>query len=214
MFTLNHKINFPHPDLADDDGLLAVGGDLSTERILFAYKNGIFPWYEDGQPILWWSPNPRMILFPEKLHTSKNMKKLFKKNIFNVTYNQSFEQVINNCANSTRKGQYGTWITDEMISAYIELHNLGKAYSVEVWQADELVGGLYGIYLKELGVFCGESMFTKVSDASKYGFIWWVNKLKSWNVRFIDCQVYTSHLASMGAEEISRTAFLKLLKPV
>ncbi|MDR6299474.1 leucyl/phenylalanyl-tRNA--protein transferase [Mesonia maritima] len=203
--------DFPDPSLAEAEGLLAVGGNLSTERLLAAYQKGIFPWYEKDQPILWWSPDPRMVLFPEDLKVSKSMKKLFKKDFFQITYNQNFEEVIKNCAEIKREGQDDTWITLEMISAYIQLHKKGFATSVEVWQNKKLVGGLYGIYLKEKRLFCGESMFTKVSNASKYGFISLVNKLKKEDIKLIDCQVYTKHLASLGAKEISREAFLSYL---
>ena len=202
---------FPDPSLANAEGLLAVGGDLHAERLILAYQNGIFPWYNPSEPILWWSPDPRMVLFPEKLKVSKSMKKLFKNETFRVTTNQNFEAVIQQCAVIPRAGQDGTWITNEMIDAYLKLHKLGIAQSVEVWQEDKLVGGLYGIYLKEQKVFCGESMFTKVSNASKYGFIWWVKSLQEKGVRLVDCQIYTKHLASLGAEEISREAFLSYL---
>ena len=202
---------FPDPNLANAEGLLAVGGDLHAERLILAYQNGIFPWYNPSEPILWWSPDPRMVLFPEKLKVSKSMKKLFKNETFRVTTNQNFEAVIQQCAVIPRARQDGTWITNEMIDAYLKLHKLGIAQSVEVWQEDKLVGGLYGIYLKEQKVFCGESMFTKVSNASKYGFIWWVKSLQEKGVRLVDCQIYTKHLASLGAEEISREAFLSYL---
>lgn len=212
MHILGPKNNFPSVEHADAEGLLAIGGDLSSRRLLLAYRSGIFPWYEESQPILWWSPNPRMVLFPQKLKVSKSMRQLFNKEAFQVTYNQNFEKVIQNCAAIKRKGQRGTWITEEMISAYIRLHQQGFATSVEVWQEDELVGGLYGIYLKEKKIFCGESMFAKVSNASKYGFISLVRKLKNEKVKLIDCQVYTPHLESLGAEEIDRNAFLNYLK--
>lgn len=203
---------FPDPSQADADGLLAVGGDLHPMRLLTAYQNGIFPWYNAGEPILWWSPDPRMVLFPDKLKVSKSMKQLFKKQTFEVSVNQNFEAVIDNCASISRNGQEGTWITKEMKNAYLELHNLGFAQSVEVWENGNLVGGLYGIYLVEQEVFCGESMFAKVSNASKYGFIWWVQQLQEKGVKLIDCQMYTDHLASLGAEEISREAFLSYLE--
>ena len=202
---------FPNPNSADADGLLAIGGDLHAERLILAYQNGIFPWYNPGEPILWWSPDPRMVLFPENLKVSKSMKKLFKKEAFQVTVNKDFFSVIDLCAKVPRQGQNGTWITTEMKDAYLKLHELGIAQSVEVWQDDKLVGGLYGIYLKEQKVFCGESMFTKVSNASKYGFIWWVKLLQQKGVELIDCQIYTKHLASLGAKEISREAFLSYL---
>ena len=203
---------FPSPETADEDGLLAVGGDLKPERLLTAYYSGIFPWYSADQPILWWSPDPRMVLFPEKLHVSKSMAALLKKEAFEVTYNRDFTSVMKNCASIERKGQEGTWITHEMMEAYNKLHKLGYAQSVEVWKEGELVGGLYGILLKDLRVFCGESMFSKRSNASKYGFISAVRKLKTQGIRLIDCQVYSDHLASLGAEEINRIQFLAFLR--
>ncbi len=212
MHILGPENVFPPVENSDIEGLLAIGGDLSSERLLLAYRSGIFPWYEEDQPILWWSPDPRMVLFPQRLKVSKSMRQLFNKKAFQVTYNQNFEEVIQNCAEIKREGQRGTWITDEMISAYIQLHQQGFATSVEVWEDDDLVGGLYGIYLKEKKIFCGESMFTKVSNASKYGFISLVRQLKNEGVKLIDCQVYTSHLESLGAEEIDRTVFLDYLK--
>ena len=210
MYLLSKELVFPPVHLANKDGLLAIGGDLSVERLLLAYKSGIFPWYNQGEPIIWYSPNPRMVLFPKNLKVSKSMKQLIKKNEFTITYNQSFSEVISNCKTIFRDNQGGTWITDEMQQAYINLHKKGIAKSVEVWQADELVGGLYGI---DLGtVFCGESMFSKVSNASKLAFIYMVQKLEKENYKLIDCQVYNNHLASLGADEISREAFLTYLK--
>lgn len=203
---------FPNPKFADEEGLLAVGGDLKPKRLLAAYHSGIFPWYSENQPILWWSPNPRMVLFPEKLKISKSMKKLFRDQTFQVTYNQEFKTVIENCAEIFRPDQKGTWITSEMITAYCKLHELGFAKSVEVWKNEKLVGGLYGIYLKDKKVFCGESMFSKQSNASKYGFISLVKKLQTENIKLIDCQVYSKHLESLGAEEILRDDFLKYLE--
>jgi|TARA_R110002012_G_C11466306_1_gene593443 leucyl/phenylalanyl-tRNA--protein transferase len=209
---LQHNEKFPPISEADEQGLLAIGGDLSIPRLIYAYNHGIFPWYDDSQPVLWWSPDPRMVLFPEKLKVSKSMKKLFKKEAFKVTFDQDFERVIEACAEIRREGQHGTWITPEIIKSYRELHEFNLARSVEVWQDDNLVGGLYGIYLKEQQVFCGESMFARVSNASKYGFITLVNQLKDEGVKLIDCQVYTKHLESLGAEEISRARFLKYLE--
>ncbi len=203
--------NFPPVEKADEDGLLAIGGDLSVKRLLDAYNHGIFPWYEASQPVLWWSPDPRMVLFPEKLKISKSMKQIVRQDSFRVSFNQDFEAVINKCAAVKRDGQNGTWITAEMKKAYLELFHLGIVKSVEVWQNEELVGGLYGIYLKEKKVFCGESMFATVSNASKFGFIKWVEQLKLEGVKLIDCQVYTAHLESLGAEEISRNEFLEFL---
>jgi len=198
--------------MANPDGLLAMGGDLSVNRLLDAYNRGIFPWYDSSEPILWWSPDPRMVLFPENLKVSKSMKQLFKKEAFKVTYNKAFEKVIEACGAMKRAGQNGTWITPEIKEAYLKLHYLGFVQSVEVWQEKELVGGLYGIYLKDKKIFCGESMFAKVSNASKYGFITYVNKLKAEGVSLIDCQIFTPHLASLGASEIPRAEFLAYLK--
>jgi leucyl/phenylalanyl-tRNA--protein transferase len=210
MFLLSEDLVFPPVNLANKDGLLAVGGDLSAERLLLAYKCGIFPWYSEGEPIIWYSPNPRMVLFPKNLKISKSMKQIIRKNQFRVTFNQNFSEVISNCKNSYRKGQGGTWITDEMEQAYFNLHQLGVAKSVEVWEGNELVGGLYGIDLGH--VFCGESMFSKVSNASKFAFVYLVQKLEKEHYKLIDCQVYNAHLASLGADEISRETFLTYLK--
>lgn len=212
MYFLDSKSQFPDPATADDEGLIAIGGDLSVNRLLEAYYAGIFPWYDELNPILWWSPNPRMVLFPDKLKVSKSMKQLFNQNKFEVTYNQNFDQVIKNCASISRKDQHGTWITEDIIAAYNELHKLGLAQSVEVWKNKKLVGGLYGVYLKDKKVFCGESMFSYQSNASKYGFITLVRKLIEEEVKIIDCQVYTKHLASLGAEEMPRNQFLDYLK--
>lgn len=207
MYFLNQEIIFPDVSEASNEGLLAVGGDLSTERLLLAYKSGIFPWFEEEEPILWWSPDPRFVLFPYKLKVSKSMKQVLRNANFTVTVNKDFSSVIQACAKAKRIGQSGTWITKNMISAYTKLHELGYAKSVEVWQDNELVGGLYGI---DLGtVFCGESMFTKVSNASKVGFITF---LQNTNYKIIDCQVYTQHLESLGAEEISIETFLSFLQ--
>lgn len=206
------KYDFPDPALADENGIVAFGGDLHPQRLLAAYHSGIFPWYDENQPILWWSPDPRMVLFPEKLKISKSMKQLLRREKFTVTYNQNFKAVISGCAEVKRKGQNGTWILPEMIRAYLKLHELGYAHSVEVWNKEKLVGGLYGIYLPDRKIFCGESMFSKESNASKFGFIRLVEKLKTEHVQLIDCQVYTEHLESLGAEEISRERFLHFLK--
>lgn len=210
MYLLSKDFIFPPVHLADKYGLLAFGGDLSAERLLLAYKSGIFPWYNQEEPIVWYSPDPRMVLFPKKLKISKSMKQVIRKNQFRATFNQNFSEVIANCKNSYREGQGGTWITDEMEQAYINLHNLGVAKSVEVWEGNELVGGLYGIDLGH--VFCGESMFSKVSNASKFAFIQLVQKLEKEHYSLIDCQVYNEHLDSLGAEEISRSEFLTYLK--
>lgn len=206
---LSEELWFPDAEEALPDGLLAMGGDLSEERILLAYRNGIFPWYESW-PILWWSPNPRLVLFPENLKVSKSMKVLLKKNAFEFTINQAFEQVINACAATPRSGQNSTWLNENMIEAYTQLHKKGWAMSAEVWKADKLQGGLYGILIGK--VFFGESMFSRASNASKYAFIKMVEWLKQQGVVLIDCQVYTDHLVSLGAEEISRKKFMEILK--
>jgi len=208
MHFLTQKIEFPNVSEASADGLLAIGGDLSVERILFAYKKGIFPWFQDEEPILWWSPDPRFVLFPQNLKVSKSMTQVLKKNQFKVTQNKAFKAVIENCALAKREGQHGTWITDSMAEAYIKLHKLGFAKSIEVWQNNELVGGLYGIDTGN-SVFCGESMFAKVSNASKVGFIFLV---QNFNYKLIDCQLHTKHLESLGAKHISRSEFLEFLK--
>ena len=211
MFLLDsEEIAFPDPALYDfEGGLLAMGGDLSPERIWFAYQNGIFPWFNPEDDILWWCPDPRFVLFPEDLKISKSMKKILREGKFTFTENKCFEEVMKNCQAAERKGQDGTWITDEMIKSYSTLHRFGKAKSVEVWENDELVGGLYGVDLGH--IFCGESMFAKVSNASKAGFIYFVEKYKS-QYQLIDCQVHTEHLASLGAKEIPKREFLKILK--
>ena len=210
MFALDaHEISFPDPKLYHpEEGLIAFGGDLSPERIWFAYQLGIFPWYNPGNEILWWCPDPRFILFPLELKISTSMKKILKKDVFTFTENKCFEEVIKNCAETKREGQDGTWLSDEMIASYIQLHLLGKAKSIEVWQNNELVGGLYGLDLGN--IFCGESMFTKVSNASKAGFIWFIEKYKT-KFQLIDCQVYTEHLESLGARNIPKSEFLQYL---
>ena len=206
MHYLNENIEFPNVSKANADGLLAIGGDLFVERLLLAYKSGIFPWFENDEPILWWSPDPRFVLFPEKLKVSKSMSQVLRNSSFDITINKDFNAVINNCAKTKRDGQAGTWITKNMIEAYTKLHEQGYAKSVEVWQNDKLVAGFYGIDLGN--VFCGESMFTKVNNASKAGFISFVQNS---NYKLIDCQVYTRHLESLGAEDIPRATFLKYL---
>tara|TARA_R110001583_G_scaffold8413_3_gene40186 strand:+ start:1639 stop:2268 length:630 start_codon:yes stop_codon:yes gene_type:complete len=209
MLLLSKELIFPPAHLANKDGLLAIGGDLSIERLLLAYKSGIFPWFNQGEPIIWYSPNPRMVLFPKDLKISKSMKQVIRKNEFKVTFNENFEEVISNCKTIERQEQGGTWITNKMQQAYIKLHKKGIAKSVEVWLNNELVGGLYGI---DLGtVFCGESMFSKVSNASKIAFIYLAQKLEKEKYKLIDCQVYNNHLASLGADEISRETFLSYL---
>jgi len=211
MYLLTDEIVFPHPSESDANGLVAVGGDLSTERLLVAYNNGIFPWYNEDEPLLWWSPNPRMVLFPKELRVSKSMRIILRKQLFKITYNTAFKEVIQQCAQIKRDGQDDTWITNDMTEAYIELHKKGVASSIEVWQDDMLVRGLYGIDLKDKKIFCGESMFSKVSNASKAAFITLVQVLKNKDYHLIDCQMHTDHLASLGAREIEREQFLKYL---
>ena len=210
IYFLTELLEFPPADNANEDGLLAVGGDLSPERLLLAYKSGIFPWFNDDSLILWWSPDPRMILFPEKIKISKSMRQIMSGTRFTLTRNKCFRDVLEACAEIERIGQEGTWITSSMKEAYLRLHELGFARSYEVWENKKLVGGLYGIDLGH--VFCGESMFSKANNASKYAFINLARDLEDRNYKFIDCQVYTKHLASLGAEEISRKEFLELLK--
>ncbi|MEJ5994073.1 leucyl/phenylalanyl-tRNA--protein transferase [Pedobacter sp. Du54] len=203
---LDDSLIFPNPALAEDDGLLAIGGDLSSERLLLAYKNGIFPWFSEGDPILWFSPHERCVIFPGRIAISKSMNKIIKRGDFTITENQAFADVIYNCAKAPRVGQDGTWITTEMTEAYICLNAKGIAKSIEVWKGNELVGGLYGV---EIGsVFCGESMFSKVSNASKLALIYLAQKE---GIRLIDCQLPNGHLMSMGAEMISREEYTKIL---
>ncbi|NAW50658.1 leucyl/phenylalanyl-tRNA--protein transferase [Elizabethkingia argentiflava] len=211
MYPLNpNEISFPDPSLYHpQDGLIAYGGDLSVERIWFAYQQGIFPWFNPGQEILWWCPDPRFVLFPSEIKVSKSMRKVFKDGIFSFTENQCFEEVIRHCKNIYREHQEGTWITSEMEQAYIRLHRLGKAKSVEVWREGKLVGGFYGLDMGS--VFCGESMFAKVSNASKAGFIYFVHKYQ-YQYRVIDCQVYTEHLQSLGARMINKLEYLSFLQ--
>lgn len=211
LFALDKELVFPPVQLAEPDGLLAMGGDLSSERLLLAYRQGIFPWYE-GDTILWWCPDPRFVLFPGELKINKTTKALLKRNEngFEFTTNKAFAQVINNCKETIRPGQEGTWITDEVEKAYTRLHQLGHAHSAEVWSNGELVGGLYGIILGK--VFFGESMFSKVSNASRYAFIQFVQQLQEKGIELIDCQVYTEYLESMGARMIERKEFSSLLK--
>lgn len=209
MYLLSKELFFPPVSQSNTDGILAVGGDLSPERLLLAYKSGIFPWFEGEEPILWWAPNPRMVLFLDELVVSKSMRNILNRNSFKLTFNQNFREVISNCKKIKRDGQNGTWITNEMMEAYCKLNEMGIAKSVEVWQNDTLVGGLYGI---DLGtVFCGESMFSKVSNASKVAFIALANQLKEANYKLLDCQVYNEHLDSLGCREIEREAFMKFL---
>jgi leucyl/phenylalanyl-tRNA---protein transferase len=205
IFRLDERIIFPDPGLAEPDGLLAVGGDLSTERLLLAYQNGIFPWYDDDNPILWYSPHERFVIFPEELRISKSMKQVLHSNKFTATKNQCFDKVIEACSSVKRDDQDGTWITDEMKYAYIRLHDEGHAHSVEVWHQNKLAGGLYGVQIGN--VFCGESMFNLVSNASKTALI----HLCSMGYRLIDCQMRTPHLESMGARMICREDYMKMV---
>jgi len=209
LFALGKELVFPPVHLAEPDGLLAMGGDLSSERILLAYKSGIFPWYE-GDHVLWWSPDPRFVLFPDDLKISKSSQALLKRNAFDFTINLAFTQVIDYCKTIDRKDQAGTWITQDMKDAYIKLYQQGFAQSAEVWSKGELQGGLYGVKLGKC--FFGESMFSKTSNASKYAFICYVQRLKMEGIELIDCQVYTPHLESLGARMISRQEFVDKVK--
>ncbi len=214
LFALTDELSFPPVHLAEPDGLLAIGGDLSAARLLQAYKDGIFPWYE-GDHILWWCPDPRFVLFPDELKVNKTIRTLLQKNDtmtngFEFTINKAFQQVIHHCKKIKRPGQFGTWITDEVEKAYCKMHELGYAHSAEVWKDGELAGGLYGIKLGK--VFFGESMFSKTSNASRYAFIKYIEHLKQEGIELIDCQVYTEYLESFGARMILRTDFIERLK--
>jgi leucyl/phenylalanyl-tRNA--protein transferase len=207
VFTLSKKLSFPPPHLAIKEGLLAVGGDLSAERLLLAYRSGIFPWYSQGEPILWWSPDPRLVLYPDELRISTSLRKVIKRKSFHITFNKAFDAVIQACAEAKRAYGEGTWITDEMKGAYCLLHREGYAHSVEAWQGESLVGGLYGIAIGR--AFFGESMFSRISNASKVALVTLVENLKRLNFILIDCQVRTDHLIRFGAREIPRALFLK-----
>jgi leucyl/phenylalanyl-tRNA--protein transferase len=209
VFTLTNELLFPPVSLAEPDGLLAMGGDLSPERLLLAYSNGIFPWYDEA-PILWWCPDPRFVLFPGELKISKGMRPLLNRNEFDFTVNKAFPQVIRQCKKISRPGQQGTWITADIEKAYTRMHELGHAHSAEVWKDDKLVGGLYGIRIGK--VFFGESMFSKISNASRYAFINYAQLLKQDGVQLIDCQVHTYYLESMGARMIDGKEFQGLLR--
>ena len=209
MYWLSSDLVFPDYDEVTSEGILAIGGDLSPERLILAYQKGIFPWFNEDDPIIWWFPQDRFVLFPENLHVSKSMKKVFRDQTFSYTENKAFRDVVLNCSQVDRKNQDGTWITTDMIEAYCKLHEMGIAKSIEVWQNNELVGGFYGVDMGE--VFCGESMFAKVSNASKAGFIQFVAKYQK-KYKLIDCQVYTEHLASLGAMEIPSDVFLDYLQ--
>lgn len=208
LFALDTELIFPPPALAEPDGLLAMGGDLSPERLLLAYQNGIFPWYE-GHHILWWCPDPRFVLFPKDIKVHKNIRKMMRANEFEFTINKAFQQVIQNCKKIFRPGQDGTWITNDVEKAYIKMHELGYATSAEVWKEGELVGGVYGMKLGK--VFFGESMFSKVTNASRFAFIHYVKLLEQEGIELIDCQVYTEYLESLGAKMIERKDFIRLL---
>ena len=210
MYFLTPELYFPPVSETSPEGIIAVGGDLSPERLLLAYQNGIFPWYNNDEPKLWWCPEERMVLFFENLRITKSMRNVLNRNEFQITFNTAFRDVITNCQKSPRKDQDGTWISDEIIEAYCKLHELGHAKSIEVWQNEELVGGLYGIDLGD--VFCGESMFSKVSNASKVAFITLVKQLQQDNYKLLDCQVYNPHLESLGCREIDRTNFMNILQ--
>ena len=210
MYFLSKELYFPPSTQTSPEGILAIGGDLSPERLLLAYQNGIFPWFNEDELILWWCPEERMVLFFEDLKISKSMRNIINQKKFNITFNTAFREVITHCKKAFRKGQEGTWITNEMVEAYCKLNNLGIAKSVEVWQDNELVGGLYGIDLGH--VFCGESMFSSVSNASKVAFIYLAKQLEFAGYRLLDCQVYNDHLASLGCVEIDREDFLTLIR--
>ncbi len=210
VYKLPEEPVFPRPDLAEEDGLLALGGDLSPERLIAAYASGIFPWYSEGQPILWWSPDPRMVLFPEKFKRHKNLRRTIEKKLFTYSFDQHFEQVIEHCSKVRRKGQSGTWITDEMKKAYVHLHKEGFAHSVETYFDGKLAGGLYGVSLG--GVFFGESMFHLITDASKTALWHLVDFSLQHGIKLIDAQQNTGHMKSLGAEIIPREKFLFLLR--
>ncbi len=209
MVLLNDKLLFPPVEMATEEGIVAIGGDLGVERLLLAYRSGIFPWYSEDEPIVWWSPDPRFVLFPEKLRVTKSMQSVLNNGTFRFTINRAFTSVLQNCKTITRKEQEGTWITPAVQNAYTQLHELAYAHSAEAWMNGELVGGLYGIRLGN--VFFGESMFSKVSNASKFAFINYVRQLQKENIMLIDCQVYTAHLESLGAKMIARKKFIELL---
>jgi len=209
LFRLSKRLDFPPAWLSRSDGLLCIGGDLSSKRLLLAYENGIFPWFSKGEPILWWSPDPRLVLFPKDINISKSLNKKIRQNRFTVTMDNAFEQTIVSCARPRKNNDDGTWLVDEMIASYIELHNMGYAHSIETWRDDKLVGGLYGVCLG--GSFFGESMFSSENDTSKIALVAIANHLKKYDFDLIDCQVTTNHLLNMGATEISRNSFLDII---
>jgi leucyl/phenylalanyl-tRNA--protein transferase len=206
VYRIPKELIFPDPELADDDGLLGVGGDLSSERLLLAYANGIFPWYSKGEPIMWWSPEPRCVLYPDKLKVSTSLRQALKKGNYEVRFDTCFADVIRECSTTPRKGQRGTWITKEMQAAYVRLHELGFAHSTEVFMDNELAGGLYGVSIGR--TYSGESMFHRKPEASKIALFHLAAKLKDWGYPLIDCQVTNPHLLSLGAEEMERREFL------
>jgi leucyl/phenylalanyl-tRNA--protein transferase len=206
IFRLTDELIFPNPALAEEDGLLAIEGDLSTQRLLLAYQNGIFPWFSDDSPILWYSPHQRFVLFPDQIKISKSMQQLLRSKKFEITFNTAFDKVIKACADTKRADQDGTWITNEMQEAYGTLHHEGIVHSIEVWENNELVGGLYGVAVGK--VFCGESMFSKKSNASKCALIW---LCQNSNFEIIDCQIHSDHLEKLGAKMISREEFMTYL---
>jgi len=210
VFELSRRLVFPPPHLAEPDGLLAVGGDLSVERLLLAYRSGIFPWYEKGAPLLWWSPDPRCVLFPERLHISHSLRQTLNASRFRATVDGGFRSVIRHCATARRRGQRGTWITAEMLEAYVRLHEAGYAHSVEVWEGNRLAGGLYGVALGRC--FFGESMFSRVANASKCALVFLVRGLQGLGFAMIDCQVESPHLLRLGAQPIPRPDFLARLR--
>lgn len=210
LFRLSERLDFPPAWLARSDGLLCIGGDLSAQRILLAYEKGIFPWFSENEPILWWSPDPRLVLFPENIKVSRSLKKTIKKNTFHLTMDHAFEETILSCSKPRRKEFAGTWLVEEMIEAYIQLHKLGYAHSIETWKDGRLVGGLYGICLG--GIFFGESMFSFEDDASKTALTALARHLEQHRFDLIDCQVTTNHLLSMGATEISRNTYLDIIQ--
>ncbi len=209
VFQLTDDLVFPDPALAAEGGLLAVGGDLRPERLVLAYRNGIFPWYSEGRPILWWSPSPRLLLLPEELHVGRSLRKTMRRAPYRISLDEAFERVIEACASTPRSDQDGTWITDDMRAAYVELHARGVAHSVEAWDGDRLVGGLYGLAIGT--AFFGESMFAHAADASKIAFVTLVQQLRAWSFRLVDCQVVTDHLLRFGAREFELDAFLDRL---
>ena len=211
IYQLSKDLIFP-PVSEAEDGIVAVGGDLRPERLILAYRSGIFPWFNEDDPIIWWSPDPRFVLFPEKLYLSKTTQRIFRNHSFTVTFNQDFEGVINHCKHVPREGQEGTWITKEMKAAYVRLHELGHAKSVEVWQEERLVGGMYGIQLGN--VFSGESMFSLVSNASKIALITFIQNFAQQGGQLFDCQIHSDHMEAMGAENISRDEYLRILRPI